>query len=372
MRAPVTLTGFVEPWIFERMSRMPAASRTARTEPPAMTPVPCEAGFRRTVLAPNWTVHLVGDRRADHRDPDQVLLRVLDALADGLRHLAGLAEPGTDVARAVTDDDDRAEAEPPAALDDLGDSIDLDDALLERELGWVDPCHVGSFRSEVEAGFAGGIGERLDPPVVPEPGSIEDDLLDAGGLGPLGDEPTDDGRLLGLGSTRSAKLLLRRRGRGERPAGRVVDDLGVDVVEAAEHREPRPRVASRRGAGGCRSWRFWRAAPRVASWVIGLDPRWSWITSCRRSCRPCRPCGGPARPRTGRPCPCTARACGCERTLAAMLADQLLVDADDGEAGRRLDLEADARGRVDLDRVAVAQVELELAAVERGTVARRR
>jgi hypothetical protein len=85
---------------------------------------------------------LVGDRRPDHRDLDQVLLRVLDALADRLRDLAGLAEPDPDVARAVTDDDDRAEAEPPAALDDLGDSVDLDDALLEREL-------IGSIRATV-------------------------------------------------------------------------------------------------------------------------------------------------------------------------------------------------------------------------------
>ena len=48
--------------------------------------------------------------------------------------------------------------------------------------------------------------------------------------------------------------------------------------------------------------------------------------------------------------------------LGGDLADELLVDADDREAGRVLDLEADAVGRVDLDRVAVAQVELELAA----------
>ena len=121
-----------------------------------------------------------------------ILIRFFLASSTPLRidsgHLAGLAEPDADVARAVTDDDDRAEAEPPAALDDLGDSIDLDDALLERELVGVNSCHVGSFRSELEAGFAGGIGERLDPPVVPEPGSIEDDALDAGGLGPLGDQ----------------------------------------------------------------------------------------------------------------------------------------------------------------------------------------
>src|SRR6476659_741987 len=38
-------------------------------------------------------LHLVGDRRPDHRDLDDVLLRVLDALADGLRHFAGLAQP---------------------------------------------------------------------------------------------------------------------------------------------------------------------------------------------------------------------------------------------------------------------------------------
>ena len=101
-----------------------------------------------------------------------------------------LPRPDADVARAVTDDDDRAEAEAPAALDDLGDAVDLDDALFERQLVGVDACHGGSFL-EVEAGFARGIGERLDPPVVPEPGAVEDDLLDAGGLGALGDERAD-------------------------------------------------------------------------------------------------------------------------------------------------------------------------------------
>jgi hypothetical protein len=50
------------------------------------------------------------------------------------------------------------------------------------------------------------------------------------------------------------------------------------------------------------------------------------------------------------------------RDLGGDLADELLVDADDREAGRVLDLEADALGRVDLDRVAVAQVERQLLA----------
>jgi hypothetical protein len=76
--------------------------------------------------------------------------------------------------------------------------------------------NVGSFRSELEAGFAGGIGERLDTPVVPEPGSIEDHALDARGLGTLGEEPADDGGLLGLGRGRALELLLDGRGGGER------------------------------------------------------------------------------------------------------------------------------------------------------------
>ena len=197
---------------------MPAASTTARTEPPAMTPVPCEAGFSmhpagaELLTCTSWgiVVPTIG-----------ILIRFFFASSTPLRmasgHLAGLAQPDADVAVAVTDDDDRAEAEAAAALDDLGDAVDLDDALLERELVGVDACHGGSFRSELEAGFAGGIGERLDPPVVPEPGSIEDDALDAGGLGPLGDERADDlARLLGLGRLGAARAPSRRS--RQRPA----------------------------------------------------------------------------------------------------------------------------------------------------------
>ena len=120
---------------------MPAASTTARTEPPAMTPVPCEAGLSSTLDAENvvrtscgMVVPTIG-----------ILIRcffgVLDALADGLGNLAGLAQPAADVARAVADDDDRAEAEAAAALDDLGDAVDLDDALFEGQLVGIDPGH---------------------------------------------------------------------------------------------------------------------------------------------------------------------------------------------------------------------------------------
>src|SRR5919106_1571863 len=97
-------------------------------------------------------MHLVRDRGAHQWDADEPLLGVLDPLADRLRHLSRLAEPGADDAVPVTDHDHRAEAEAPAALDDLRHAIDLDDLFLERELRRVDLCHVRLPRSlEVEA-----------------------------------------------------------------------------------------------------------------------------------------------------------------------------------------------------------------------------
>src|SRR3954468_20208575 len=47
-------------------------------------------------------------------------------------------------------------------------------------------------RSEVETGLAGGVGKRLHPAVVPEPGPIEDDAPDAGGPCPLRGEAADN------------------------------------------------------------------------------------------------------------------------------------------------------------------------------------
>src|SRR4029453_3398228 len=106
-------------------------------------------GGRREHLA-----GLVRDRRPDHRDPDQVLLCVLDALSDRFRNLTGLAEPAADVASSVADAHDRAEAEAPAAFDDLRDAVDLDDALLECQLVGIDACHVGSLRFTLAGGLA--------------------------------------------------------------------------------------------------------------------------------------------------------------------------------------------------------------------------
>src|SRR5919197_1960692 len=159
-----------------------------------------------------------------------------------------------------------------------------------------------------------------------------------------------------------------------------------------------------------RSWRLRRASPRLASFVMLFVPSLSrrlaekpwrrWPPSHPQS----RPIGCARFGRSPPPCPdspsrrvwplllaadlaglarLSAHALtGVAHALALVwlglaagadgrgdLSDELLVDPDDREASRVLELERDARGRLDLDRVAVAEAQLELAADERGTVA---
>src|SRR5690606_1522373 len=63
------------------------------------------------------------------RHPDHAALGLLGGLAERLGHLARLAGAVADAAAAVAGDDDRGEAEAPAALDHLGDAVDADQLL---------------------------------------------------------------------------------------------------------------------------------------------------------------------------------------------------------------------------------------------------
>ena len=81
---------------------------------------------------------LMGDRAAVLGHAEEILLRTLDALLDRQRDLVGLAVADADDFAFVADDDQRGEREAPAALDHLGDAVDLDDALLEIQAGGAD------------------------------------------------------------------------------------------------------------------------------------------------------------------------------------------------------------------------------------------
>src|SRR5207253_4933422 len=88
---------------------------------------------------------------------------------------------------------------------DLGDAIDVDQlfgefrvfALLAVTVAaaaiTLGACHpVPSLK--LQAALAGGVGQRLDPAVKQIGAAIEDDAVDAGRLGPLGEELPDGAR----------------------------------------------------------------------------------------------------------------------------------------------------------------------------------
>src|SRR3954447_23556033 len=78
------------------------------------------------------TLHRVRDGAGDARHLVEVLLGLFDTLGDRRGHLLGLAVADTHGAVAVAHHDQRGEAEAPAALDDLGDTVDRYDTLDVR------------------------------------------------------------------------------------------------------------------------------------------------------------------------------------------------------------------------------------------------
>src|SRR5262249_14969521 len=102
------------------------ADAAAGNDPGSLARRP-EHDARRTEPADD----LVRDCRPVLRDREQVLLRVVHGLRDRERHLTCLAVAEADAVDLVADHDEGSEREPPAALDDLGDAVDLDHALFE-------------------------------------------------------------------------------------------------------------------------------------------------------------------------------------------------------------------------------------------------
>src|SRR6202035_1128736 len=96
---------------------------------------------------------------------------------------------------------------------------------------------------KLQSGAARGFRQRLDSTVVGETAAIEDHGLDARFAGPLGDRLAD--RRGAFGSRRRLERLAQvgvgAGGGRPCPARGVIDHLGVDVVQAAEARQPWPR-----------------------------------------------------------------------------------------------------------------------------------
>ena len=239
-----------------------------------------------------FALHGVDDGAADQRDAEEVLASLFDTLGDRGGNLFGLAVADTDHALAVTDDDQRGEAEAPTTLDDLGDAVDGDDALevvallaaavaaaaatavvttataavtvvaatarppprlsavpaapaLEAATApSVDVCSAitRSFRwyaLELQSVLTGSVGQSRDPPAVGVSAAVEHDGLDTGCLGTFGDELTDPDAVRLLVAFDGTHIGLDGRGgRNGRP-GQVVDQLDVDVPRRAVDHQAR-------------------------------------------------------------------------------------------------------------------------------------
>lgn len=189
MVARTTLIGLRDPTHLDSTSLTPTTSNTARMAPPAMIPVPSEAGCMKTRAAPCSAV--IGYCRvvpfssyAVH-----VLARLVHRLLDGHRHFAGLAITETNPAIAITNHGQRGEAKLPATLTTLATRLTAISFSCRPSVLWELSTFVAMLSTFLKtANRSRGRHRRApDPAVILEAGAIERDLGDADGLGFLGD-----------------------------------------------------------------------------------------------------------------------------------------------------------------------------------------
>src|SRR5881628_1284188 len=225
----------------------PAASRIGRTAPPAMTPVPATAGFRKTRPAPKWPVISQGIVVSFSGTKIRSFLACSTALriASGTswalpRPIPTWPRPSPTTTSAVNEN-----RRPP--LTTLATRLmDTTRSVSSSTLGsiFASATHVLLIsESKHEPACARRVGKRLDPPVVLVAAAIEHHPLDPATLGVLREERADHLRRgdVAAGTVLGPKRLAPSVDREERPTRVVVDELSVDVVEAPEHREARPR-----------------------------------------------------------------------------------------------------------------------------------
>src|SRR3954454_14664997 len=254
-----------EPSDFDRTSWTPAASSTARTGPPAMTPVPGAAGRRSTTPAafsPCTGCGMVPWMRG-------TLKKCFLASSTPLAIAAGtslalpyptptMPSPSPTITRAVKlkprpplttlatrliattrsawallsapwpRRSSRPPRRSPPPLRRCGPLMGTTSSLLSMFPRTRGPQ--GCARSEREAALAGALGEGGDPPVVLVAGAVEHHALDACSLGPLGDELADLARLGRLVAVEGAEVRLHRARGSPRPGAQVVDGMDADVL----------------------------------------------------------------------------------------------------------------------------------------------
>ena len=109
---------------------MPAASNTARTPPPAITPVPGEAGFNKNTGSAQSTQNFVRNGDARKINFLHVLVRVVGRFFHGIGNGIGFSNSQTDFAVVVTSHNSNPEGKAAAAFYHFRNTGNFDDAFV--------------------------------------------------------------------------------------------------------------------------------------------------------------------------------------------------------------------------------------------------
>ncbi len=210
-----------------------------------MIPVPSTAGFSSTRPAPNNPMTWCGIVLFVRGTCDQILLRRFDRLTNSLGNFFRFAIAITNVAALVADHDQSAEAQVLAALDHLCDAVDRNNRILQLKLRWVDSL-IDQFKLPLttlkfQARFAGRLRQCLHSAVIDIAAAVEQYRL----------MPLSMARFATILPTAFAAAILppffhvllasasRVDAAVKRRAPSIVDDLRIDMLVAAKHRQSR-------------------------------------------------------------------------------------------------------------------------------------
>src|SRR5215212_5845583 len=237
--ARTTLCGLPEPSTLVRTSWTPAACMTARTAPPAMTPVPSEAGFIRTRPAPCWP--MIGCGRVLPMSGTRIKFffaaSIAFLMATGTSRALPVPKPTWPAPSPMTTSAANERFLPPLTTF-VTRFIWMTWSVRSSPCAWIlclgcRIAHLSETTSGrglfaalrgslflfalvlVEARLARGVGQSLDAAVEAEAAAVEDYLLDARRNRPLGDGAADALRRLYVAARRAAQVLLDRGGRGD-------------------------------------------------------------------------------------------------------------------------------------------------------------
>src|SRR5215471_7070164 len=219
------------------MFRIPAASSTARTGPPAITPVPSIAGLSRTHPAPKWPTTSWGIVCPS----SGTLNRFFFAFSPPLRIASGTSlalpspTPTCPCPSPTTTSAEKENRRPPFTTFATR-LMFTTRSLRSRSLGLIGVAKTVlpfALRLKLQAGLARPFGDGRDPSVVGKAIAVEHDRLHVHRLTFFGDQLADSQGVRLLVALGVAFELLRQRGgKGQRLAARIIHHLRVDVLEA--------------------------------------------------------------------------------------------------------------------------------------------